>query len=194
MPGIQDPAGLTDEELVKLARAGDDSAVAAVISRMLPAAKAKARSLAGGSVEPDDLAQEGMFGLISAIHRYDESAGASFKTFAGVCMERKILSAVKAAARQKHMPLANYVNIDSDTEFSSVVSPVMNPEDMVIAREAASRAAALIEQSLSGFERQAIRLYLSGISYEGIARKLGCTPKSVDNALQRVRRKLKSIL
>lgn len=140
-------------------------------------------------MEPEDLAQEGMFGFLAAVHGFDEKSGVPFRSYAGVCIANRIRSAVRAGARLKNIPLNSYISLSDDSVMLSETQP--NPEDLVIARDEAVRLDDLMARRLSKFERSVIQLYLGGRSYEDIAARLGSTAKSVDNALQRVRRKLR---
>jgi len=188
------PSGMTDEQLAVLAHNGDDPAVTQLLSRMIPAARALAAKYAGDPEERADLTQEAMFGLLSAIHCYDESAGASFKTFAALCMKRRMITAVKAAKGRKHIPLSNYISLSGKDDIIEAADNGANPEDVLIAREDVARITGLFRKNLSGFEQDILRLYLSGRSYEQIAVRLGCDAKSVDNAIQRIRRKLRKLI
>lgn len=128
-------------------------------------------------------------GFLAAVHGYDEESGVPFRSYAGVCIANRIRSAVRAGARLKNIPLNSYISLNDD----SVALPQtqLNPEDLVIARDEVVRLDTIMASRLSQYERSVIQLYLGGRSYEDIAARLGSTAKSVDNALQRVRRKLR---
>uniref|UniRef100_UPI003FEE95AC sigma-70 family RNA polymerase sigma factor n=1 Tax=Candidatus Fimivicinus sp. TaxID=3056640 RepID=UPI003FEE95AC len=180
---------MTDESLAVRARGGDDGAMALLTARMVPLVKMLAVKYGGGAMEPEDLAQEGMFGFLAAVHGFDEKNGVPFRSYAGVCIANRIRSAVRAGARLKNIPLNSYISLSDDSVMLSETQP--NPEDLVIARDEVVRLDDLMARRLSKFERRVIQLYLGGRSYEDIAARLGSTAKSVDNALQRVRRKLR---
>lgn len=180
---------MTDESLAARARGGDDGAMALLTARMVPLVKTLAVKYGGGAMEPEDLAQEGMFGFLAAVHGFDEKSGVPFRSYAGVCIANRIRSAVRAGARLKNIPLNSYISLSDDSVMLSETQP--NPEDLVIARDEVVRLDDLMVRKLSKFERSVIQLYLGGRSYEDIAARLGSTAKSVDNALQRVRRKLR---
>ena len=160
------------------------------MSRMMPAVKIKSSMYLNTAAETDDLYQEGLIGLMYAIRSFSDDRGTRFRTYADVCVENKILSAIKSAHRQKNIPLNSYVPL-SDVDFS-VADDKLTPEQLLIANENYVRLSEFIDNNLSLIEKEVIRLYLGGYSYEYMAQKLGSTTKSVDNALQRVRRKLRS--
>lgn len=184
----------TAEKLALMARAGEDDALVQLIHMYAPLVKSRARVYAGIGMEPDDLTQEGMIGLISAIRVYDEKQS-SFSTFARLCIDRMLTSAARQAGRQKRIPKDSLVPIDRADERSSEAllqsGEESNPEAILIAREDAQRLRRRAGRMLSGFEYQVFFYYLSGESYEEIARHLKTTNKAIDNALQRIRRKLR---
>ncbi len=175
---------MTDEQLVLLAQEGDESALNLLVSRMLPVAFACASGYSNAFACREDLAQEGMFGLLSAVRTYSSGRDASFKTYAGVCIKNRIVSAARVSSRSK-----------GDLSFGEEDLPDFdsNPEDMVIAGETRKSLSDFISQELSDFEKSVIRLYLVGNSYKEISEILSTHPKAVDNALQRIRRKLKKL-
>ena len=150
--------------------------------------------LAGGDSE--DLIQEGMFGLLSAIRQYDPEQGVSFRTFAEHCIRMRLYSAVKAASRLKHLPLNDSMPLEqlSDDPSSQLsAAPELfrrSPEDLVLARESKEELKELFARCLSKMEKQVLDLFLDGLSYRDIAKALDKDEKSVDNAVQRIRRKL----
>lgn len=177
---------LSDEQLVVLAQGGSARAVSMLLARLSPLVRVKAAKLHAYGVDLDDLAQEGMLGLLSAIYTYHDNFGALFQTYASVCVGNRILSFIKKASRQKRQPLLEYHNFDD-----KLIDPRLNPEELVIEEEELDRLKQSLFSQLSQTEHSVITLYLAGCSYEEIAKKLGSTAKSVDNALQRVRRKLR---
>ena len=189
-------ADMNDMELLQLASKGDRLAEEALAERYMRLVRACARPmfLAGGDSE--DLIQEGMFGLLSAIRQFDKSAGASFRTFAEHCIRKRLLSAVKSASRLKHFPLNDGMSLEQLSEDPSPqlsVTPEFfrySPENLVLARESKEELYAVFAQCLSKLERKVLDLYLDGFSYGEIAARLGKDAKSIDNAVQRIRRKL----
>ena len=187
-----------DEALCALAASGDRIAEEALVMRYNRLVRVCARPyfLAGGDSE--DLIQEGMVGLLNAIREYDPGKGSSFRTYAETCIRNRILSAIRAAARDKHTPLNHYVSyetplLDGNTDsypLSASRQPQQNPEDMLISREERRERLGTLKGQLSGFEAQILDLYLRGLSYVEIASEVDRSPKAVDNAVQRIRRKV----
>lgn len=191
-----DYADLSDNELVRCAAEGDRAAEEALAERYLPLVNACAKPLRLCGGEGKDLSQEGVFGLLSAIRSYDPSNGASFHTFAEHCIRMRLLSAVKSASRLKHFPLNDSMSLEqlseeSDPRLSAVMEAFhRNPEDMVLARENKEELYQALSDCLSKYEKKVFSLYLKGQSYQEIGARLGKDVKSVDNAVQRIRRKL----
>ena len=191
-----DFSDFTDLRLQRMAVDGDRLAEEALVSRYMQLVRACARPffLAGGDSE--DLIQEGMFGLISAIRQYSPENGASFSTYAQHCIRMRIISAVKSASRQKHFPLNDGLSLEQLLEDMSLPyasfsdSIQQSPEDLVLARESKEELYSAFTKYLSRMEKQVLYLYLDGLSYQDIADKLGKESKAVDNAVQRIRRKL----
>ncbi len=187
---------LTDEQLCERAQSGDIAAIDVLIERYRTVVKSVVHSyfLSGGDKE--DLLQEGMVGVFKAIKGYNGKSG--FKTFASLCIKRNVLSAIKADGRDKHKPLNNSVSLtgaDDDKNYEiSVNREVIDPETEIVNRESLAELKAGIHFSLSKFELKVLNLYLGGASYETIGEKLGKGAKSVDNALQRIRKKIERIV
>lgn len=189
---------ISDNELLQLAEEGDREAEDQLALRYTRLVKICARPffLVGGDGE--DLIQEGMLGLLSAIREFDLSMNTSFKTYAEICVKRRIYSAIKTASRKKHEPLNDMVSFDdvlSDESQSNVMSSYSEvfrrtPEEQVLARESADEIFQSYSRCLSKFEAVILGLYLQGLSYSEIAESCGKPEKSVDNAVQRIRRKL----
>ena len=179
--------GLKDEELIKLYRDGNEDAIDIIFERYkyLVRKKAKAMYIAGG--DNDDLIQEGMIGLLGSVYGYDPDEGVRFETFATVCISNRIKSAVRNQLRSKHMPLNGYVDID-DVEISDDMS---DPQTMIIMQERFEDLSESIEKKLTDLEKDVLRLHIGGHNYSSIAEMLSISVKSVDNALQRARKKLK---
>jgi RNA polymerase sporulation-specific sigma factor len=151
--------------------------------------------LAGGDSE--DIFQEGMLGLLSAIRTFDSDRGVKFSTYAELCVRRKIYSAIKSASGNKHTPLNNYVSFESlhnDEDSTQSVSYQRAPEEILVAREQVGEIEKLLQGALSRFESGVLELYLEGMSYKVMAALLGKSEKSIDNAVQRIRKKLSQIL
>lgn len=178
-----------DEALLTAARNGDRSAEEALILRYTRLARVCARPLFLAGGDSEDLIQEGLMGLLDAIREFDDHQGAAFATFARVCIQNRLRSAVRSAAREKHMALNAAVSWEEQEVSEGGQSP-HNPEDMVIAQEAWREEVERLGRELSPFEREVLGQYLDGFSYQEIAQATGKPPKAVDNAVQRIRRKL----
>lgn len=176
-------AALSDEDLCLLAAKGDAEAEEALILRYGRVVRVCARPLFLVGGDSEDLIQEGMLGLLDAIRQFDPQRDASFRTFAEVCVRNRLRSAVRADARSKNQPLNFSVSLD-EAEGESTLP--LSPEEMMIDQESRQERLA----RLSPFENQVLSLYLTGASYEDIAQRLQRSAKSVDNAVQRIRRKL----
>lgn len=187
----------SDETLCAQALSGDREAEGLLVVRYTRLVRACARPffLAGGDSE--DLIQEGMIGLLSAVRGFDAGKGVSFRTYAEVCIRNRLRSAMKSAARDKHTPLNTSVSL-GDAPFDGERGPyadpqgpprVENPEDVIIDREERHRRIEALRSKLSRLERKVLELYLEGLSCGEIASRVGKPPKSVDNAVQRIRRK-----
>ena len=189
---------LTDEQLIAKLRDGDRRIMDYIMDKYKSMVRKKARAmyLLGG--ETEDLIQEGMVGLLAAIREYDPSKAASFRTYAEVCIKNRLLSVIKAAARDKHTPLNNSVSFETPLfcgngdryAYRASVQHLEDPEEIFLSREAFRERMEALMGQLSGFEANVLRLYLTGLSYSEIAAEVKKSPKSVDNAVQRIRRKL----
>jgi RNA polymerase sporulation-specific sigma factor len=179
-----------DSSLALLARNGDDSALYVLLARYEPFIRAYSGYSSCAGVEIDDLMQEGRLGLISAVKCFRCDAGASFKTFACLCIKRQIVSAVRRAVSGKNVPMNSYVSLDDDAAKNEIPTDSSNPEDMVILRERLTAVKTALTGMFSPFERKLFSLYLNGLSYNIIAETLNIKPKQVDNSLQRIKRKL----
>ncbi|MBQ7481240.1 MAG: RNA polymerase sporulation sigma factor SigH [Lachnospiraceae bacterium] len=196
---------LTDVELIIRSREGQSDITDYLMEKYKDLVKVKARSMYILGADNDDLIQEGMIGLFKAIRDYDAGRDASFYTFAELCISRQIYTAVQASRRQKHIPLNNYIslygnvseNADDDERYLiDALQPTgdQSPEELVIDRENMSVLEQRIEESLSSFEKQVLDLYVTGMSYVQIAKVLGRDEKSTDNALQRLKGKIRKII
>ena len=189
---------LASLELALKASNGNSAAEEALVSEYAQLVRACARPyfLAGGDSE--DLIQEGMLGLLSAVRTFDPAKGVKFSTYAEFCVRRRIYSAIRSASGYKHTPLNSYISLESQQpdENNSTQSAyfLRDPEDFVIARESVGEVERLLYGALSRFESGVLELYLEGMSYKDMAARLGKSNKSVDNAVQRIRKKLAQIL
>lgn len=193
-----------DDFLVALAKRGDTTARNRLVRRYQSFVRLKVSSyfLAGG--DTDDLLQEGLVGLYKAIRDYRGDRESSFRNFAELCITRQIITAVKTATRKKHVPLNQYVSFSSTPAVSGDEPATLEqllpgpqarePVNQVISSEELRSLVGCLSTSLSGLEGRVLALYLDGCSYEGIGARLGCETKTVDNALQRVKRKVASHL
>ena len=185
---------ISDEQLQSLAASRQSGAEEALAERYIRLVRVCARPyfLIGGDSE--DLIQEGMLGLLSAIREYDPEKGASFKTYAEVCIHNRIQSAIRTAGRKKHAPLNDGIPLDdvlSDESKSQGAQYFQrSPEEQVLARETEKEFSSIYSRCLSRFEAGILDLYLDGLSYQEIAVSTGRNIKAVDNAIQRIRRKL----
>lgn len=190
---------MRDEELAMAAQAGEPDAAELLCERYKDTVRAIARPyfLLGG--DRDDLLQEGMIGLYKAIQHYEGRHNAAFHSFAELCVTRQILSAIKMAARNKHQPLNSYISLYGTPGAPFECGPELidmlrmtaeDPEETLLHKEAERDLRRKLEEVLSPFEKQVVDRFLSGLSYRQIGESLACGRKSVDNALQRVRKKL----
>ncbi|MEK4512958.1 RNA polymerase sporulation sigma factor SigH [Paenibacillus anaericanus] len=193
----------SDEEIVESVREGDSEALEYLINKYRSFVRAKARSYFLIGADREDIIQEGMIGLYKSIRDFRGDKLASFKAFAELCITRQIITAIKTATRQKHIPLNSYVSLDkpiydedSDRTLLDVIcgSQVCDPEELIINQEEFMGLEDKMSEILSDLERKVLMLYLDGRSYQEIAVDLKRHVKSIDNALQRVKRKLEKYL
>ncbi|MDM5335557.1 RNA polymerase sporulation sigma factor SigH [Ureibacillus composti] len=196
---LQPYEDLTDEGLVELVHQGNAEALDYLITKYRKFVKAKARSYFLIGADKEDIIQEGMIGLYKAIRDFKGDKLASFRAFAELCITRQMITAIKTATRQKHIPLNSYVSLDkpiydeeSDRTLMDVITSTESedPEYLMINREEYSHLEEKISKILSDLEQQVLALYLDGQSYNEISEELNRHVKSIDNALQRVKRKL----
>ena len=191
----------TDEELIVRLRDGETPITDHIMDKYKNLVRSKAKSMYILGADREDLIQEGMIGLFKAIRDYDSGRDASFFTFADLCISRQMYTARQAAGRQKHAPLNTYISLyanssdreEGDWELASSLfsQSEKNPEELVIDRENLEVLEKTIERELSSFEKQVLDLHLTGMKYTQIAKVLGRDDKSTDNALQRIKTKLK---
>ena len=192
---------LEDHELVQRVRTGEDRCIELLLGRYRNFARSKARSYFLAGSDKEDVVQEGMIGLFKAIRDYEEETGTPFRAFAELCISRQILTAIKTANRQKHQPLNSSVSLDApayggdDQSDRSVGDNIVanrssDPVELVISAQEIEAIRDTMKESLTDLEGDVLRLYMDGKSYEEIAGVLGNHVKSIDNALQRIKRKL----
>lgn len=194
---------LTDEEIIRRVRGGEKEGTDYLLEKYKNLVRKKARALYLIGGDNDDLIQEGMIGLYKAIRDYDVEKETVFRCFASVCIDRQLYNAVKGANRLKNSPLNTYISLDIPVEARGNEENgaatlgemlewvgVSNPEDILIDRERVGKIEQYIRQNLSEFEQKVVNLYVDGMNYQQIAKELEKTPKSIDNALQRIKKKL----
>ena len=197
-------AEISDEELIVRLRDGESEITDFIMDKYKNLVKSKAKAMFILGADTEDLIQEGMIGLFKALRDYDIGRDASFHTFADLCISRQMYTAVQASRRQKHTPLNTYISIysnmaESEGEEAYLVEALQSvadksPEEVLIDKENIAGLEQTIEQALSPFENQVLDLYVTGMSYVQIAHVLGRDEKSTDNALQRIKAKIKKNL
>ncbi|WP_270578174.1 RNA polymerase sporulation sigma factor SigH [Caldibacillus thermoamylovorans] len=194
---------MDDEQLVEMVHKGDSEALDFLIHKYRQFVRAKARSYFLIGADREDIVQEGMIGLFKAIRDYKDDKSSSFKAFAELCITRQIITAIKTATRQKHIPLNSYVSLDkpvydeeSDRTLMDMLTETksLDPEELIINQEEFDHIEIKMAELLSDLEREVLALYLDGQSYQEISGELNRHVKSIDNALQRVKRKLEKYL
>lgn len=197
----------SDEELMMRLRDGEDGIMDFIMNKYKNLVRSKAKSMYILGADSDDLIQEGMIGLFKAVRDFDSGRDASFFTFADLCISRQMYTAVQASRRQKHIPLNTYISLyatvqenrDGSEEDAALVNILarkseQSPEEMLIDKENVEQLEKTIDKELSGFEKQVLDLYMTGMKYTQIAKVLGRDEKSTDNALQRIKSKLKKAI
>lgn len=180
---------LTDDELVFRAANGDDAAMALLIATVTPIARAKASGFASARVSGDDLVQEGMLGFLDAVKTYDASKGSPFRAYAEVCINNRIVSAVRTSFNNKNAALSNAVAYEP--EKVDEADSGADPANIVSEKEDSEHLRNVLSKGLSDFEKQVVDLRLMDMSYSEMAEKLCCSEKAIDNALQRIRKKMR---
>ena len=194
--------GVAEEEIAHLAKEGNDRATEYIINKYMDFVRLKFKSYFLAGADRDDVLQEGMIGLYKAIRDFDKDKNVMFKTFAELCITRHIITAVKSATRKKHIPLNGYVSLDKpETDYTYFESTNfwreqkgLDPEQIMIEKENVRGMEGQIDELLSPFEAQVLMYHLNGYSYSKTAELLKKDPKSVDNALQRIKKKLEKFL
>lgn len=196
----------TDEMLIERLRDGERDIVDYIMNKYKNLVRSKAKSMYILGADTEDLIQEGMIGLFKAIRDYDPGRDASFFTFAELCISRQMYTAVQASNRKKHMPLNSYISLYTTTEREDGIKEneefinflalegQKDPEQLLIDKENVLSLERKIEEELSAFEKQVLDLYLTGMTYTQIARVLGRDEKSTDNALQRMKAKIRRVI
>ncbi len=191
----------TDEELLDIIKNGDSNATEYLITKYKNLVKIRSRAYFMIGADTEDIIQEGMIGLYKAIRDYKKT-DASFQTFAKICIDRQVMTAIKTANRKKHLPLNSYLSLnmlayeeDNETTYIDKLeeSKILNPEEIVIDKENVKTLQQQINENLSCLEKKVLNLYLKGRSYATIAKKLEKDEKSIDNAIQRIRKKIEKI-
>ncbi len=199
IPGVADFSAMTDDQVVKKAQCGEKEALEYILDKYKNFVKSRSRPYFLIGADREDIIQEGMIGLYKAIRDYDTEKFSNFRSFAEMCVTRQIITAIKTATRQKHMPLNSYVSLshpvfdeDSDKTLLDTISEhsCLDPEEIFINKEDYNSIGEKITSLLSPKEGLILTLYLQGKSYQEIASELDINNKSIDNALQRVKRKL----
>ncbi len=194
---------LDDVTLVEMSKSGDRRAADTLVDRYKAFVRAKTRAYFLVGADRDDVVQEGMIGLFKAIRDFSSEKQVTFKHFADICITRQIITAVKTATRQKHSPLNSYISLskpayDDESERTLIemlsIRTSLNPEEIMIDRENLKATEQKIRKFLSKFELEVMELYIRGKSYTEIAQKLQKEPKSIDNAIQRVKKKIQKNL
>jgi RNA polymerase sporulation-specific sigma factor len=194
---------MLDEEVVDLARSGHSGATEFLISRYRPLVETKAKAYFVMGADREDVIQEGMIGLYKAIRDFRVDRLNKFRPFAELCVTRQIITAVKTATRQKHVPLNGYVSLHrtgtGETQESSLLDVLADqesesPERTALSEKLPQNLQEIMKETLSDLERCVLRCYLDGLSYREMSRELACHTKSIDNALQRVKRKISVLL
>ena len=190
---------MSDEDIIKLSKNGNGYATEYILKKYMNFVRAKSRTYFLIGADKEDIVQEGMIGLYKAIRDYNPDAGTSFKSFADLCITRQIITAIKTATRQKHMPLNSYISLskpvfEADNERvlldTIVEQPKLNPEEIMIDKERFYSVEEKIYQILSKLEWTVLSNYLDGKNYSEIASIIGKSEKSIDNALQRIKKKI----
>lgn len=191
----------TDEQLLDIIKNGDNKPVDYLINKYKNLVKVRSRAYFMMGADTEDIIQEGMIGLYKAIRDYKKT-DATFQTFAKICIDRQVMTAIKTANRKKHLPLNSYLSLnmlvyDEENEITYIdkleESKILNPEEIIIDKENVKTLQKKINQNLSDLEKQVLQLYLKGRSYATIAKKLDKDEKSIDNAIQRIRKKIEKI-
>lgn len=182
---------LTEAEILSLSKEGDNEALTFIITRYRAAVEVLASKYSDSAIERDDLIQEGMIGLLAAIKSFDHRKGTAFSTYCYTCINNSLQTALRKVNRQKDVPRGNVIPLEE--WFAENGSTSLSAEDSFLAQESVSMLTQQLLDELSEFENNVLRLHMIGCSYSEIAEKLSKNPKAIDNALQRIRKKLKVV-
>ena len=194
---------LTDEQLVLMAREGSETAEEILIEKYKGLVRAKSKAYFIAGAEAEDVVQEGMIGLMKAVRSFDANREASFKTYAGTCINNQILKAIRKAEREKNQPLNDAISLDNhlgekdeNLTIGDIIKGSMfdEPEEKVIYEDTLERLGNISRQIFSPFESKVLKAKIAGKTYQEIAEELGKSPKTIDNALQRIRKKIMAFL
>ena len=193
-------ANLADEQIISQIKSGDEQALSFLLNKYKDLVDKKVRKYFIIGAEKDDITQEGMIGLYKAIKDFDNTKQNTFKTFANLCVERQLITAIKSSNRQKHMPLNSYLSLNTtaydndDNNGTELIEKfetdtIEDPLETIMKKESFDEMKKTMHKSLSKFEKQVLDRYMQGESYEVIAKRLDAPVKSIDNAIQRIRKK-----
>lgn len=194
---------MSDEELIELSRNGDGSVTEFILEKYRNFVRAKSRTYFLIGADREDIIQEGMIGLYKAIRDYKKDSASSFRSFADLCITRQIITAIKTATRQKHIPLNSYISLNrpayeeegENTLLETIVEKHrFDPEEIMINKERFRILEEKLVATLSKYESMVLKRYISGHTYTDIATELGKSEKSIDNALQRIKKKIEKVL
>lgn len=192
---------MEEKEVLALAKSGDSNATEYLLNKYKNFVKAKSKTYFLIGAEKSDIVQEGMIGLYKAIKDYDPEGGSGFRSFADLCITRQIITAIKSATRQKHMPLNSYISLNKSTDDegeNALLESILethhpDPEEIMLSRERLVIIEKQLRDCLSKYETEVLKGYISGKSYTEISKDLKKTEKSIDNALQRIKKKLEKV-
>ena len=193
-------ANLADEQIISQIKSGDEQAICFLLNKYKDLVDNKVRKYFIIGAEKDDITQEGMIGLYKAIKDFDNTKQNTFKTFANLCVERQLITAIKSSNRQKHMPLNSYLSLNTtaydndDNNGTELIEKfetdtIEDPLETIMKKESFDEMKKTMHKSFSKFEKQVLDRYMQGESYEVIAKRLDAPVKSIDNAIQRIRKK-----
>ena len=180
---------LSEREILSLSKNGDNEALDLIISKYRASVEAAVSKISDSPIEREDLIQEGLIGLLAAVRSFDPSRETAFSTYCYTCINNSLQTALRKVSRKKDVP--QNIVVPLEEEFINSKNTAISAEESFLAQESVSVLTALLEKELSEFENEVLRMHIAGCSYKEIADKLSKTPKAVDNALQRIRKKLK---
>lgn len=186
---------LNENEILRLSRQGDEAAVTLIISKYKASVEAAVSRISDSPIEREDLIQEGLIGLLAAVRSFDGEKKASFRTYCYTCISNALQSALRKVSRKKDVPKSKVISLENDFETpnEASVNTAISAEDAFLAKESVESLNEFLDNELSAFENEVLKMHIAGCSYKEIADRMGKTPKAVDNAIQRIRKKLKEI-